>query len=612
MGLDFGAQTIAGNYTIVATSGTTSCTTNMSGSAVITINPLPTTYVVTGGGNYCAGGGGINVGLPALLIPAFTTTPIDECIVAGRRANGSAPVRLSAFGPQTLGGAYTVVATNAGTSCMNNMTGSVNITVNAIPAAYTVTGGGNYCPGGGGVPVGISGSTAGISYQLLKNGAILGAPVTGTGSPLSFGMQTAPAAYSVMATNPATSCTSNMLDTVNVAINTLPATYTIYGPHTNYCAGGTGIDLTLSGSESGVSYQLFVGGVPTGAPIAGTGFAMDLGLQTTAGAYTVQATNSTTGCTRYMSGSFTIAIDPLPTSYSMVGGGDYCSGGTGVGVGLSNSAIGITYQLYNGIGTVGGPISGTGSPINFGQETAAGPYTVIATNTATTCANTMAGSALVIVDPLPTVFAVTGGGNYCAGGTGVHVGLSGSNNTISYQLYNTGALSGGPALGTGLSIDFGLETTTGNYTVVATNTSTGCKSTMAGSQNVGINSLPTPFIVSGGGSYCEGGSGVAVNLLSSTTGVNYQLLDGTMTMGAPLSGNGSELSFGLQTGAGTYTVVATNTSTTCTNTMSGSAVIVVNPLPTTHNVTGGGNYCVGSSGVPHRPGWPPVQTYSTS
>ena len=76
---------------------------------------------------------------------------------------------------------------------------------------------------------------------------------------------------------------------------------------------------------------------------------------------------------------------------------------------------------------VGAAVPGsTGAPISFGLQTALGMYTVVATNTATGCTANMTGSVTVGTYPLPTVYVVSGGGNYCSGGAGVHVGLSGS------------------------------------------------------------------------------------------------------------------------------------------------------------------------------------------
>jgi hypothetical protein len=90
------------------------------------------------------------------------------------------------------------------------------------------------------------------------------------------------------------------------------------------------------------------------------------------------------------------------------------------------------------------------------------------------------------VNPLPTVFNVTGGGAHCAGDGGVPVGLDGSQSGVNYQLLLGGSPTGSPAPGNGGSITFGNQTASGSYTVTASNTTTGCTSTMAGSVTVSL------------------------------------------------------------------------------------------------------------------------------
>ena len=143
-----------------------------------------------------------------------------------------------------------------------------------------------------------------------------------------------------------------------------------------------------------------------------------------------------------MSGSAVVSVTALPIVYTVTGGGSYCAGGIGLHVGLSSSAVGTSYQLYRGGTAIGSPMAGTGASLDFGLQTTAGTYTVVATITGTLCSINMSSSAVITVNPLPIVYNVIGGGSYCVGGAGVHVKLSGSNTGINYQLFNGGVLVG--------------------------------------------------------------------------------------------------------------------------------------------------------------------------
>ena len=74
--------------------------------------------------------------------------------------------------------------------------------------------------------------------------------------------------------------------------------------------------------------------------------------------------------------------------------------------------------------------------------------------------------------------------------------------------YNGTLAVGSPVAGTGAAIDMGTHTGTGSYNVVAMNASTGCMSNMSGSASIGINPLPNAYTVTGGGSYCNGSTGI--------------------------------------------------------------------------------------------------------
>ena len=681
--LNFGLQS-DGNYTVVATSSSTTCSNNMTGSALITANPLPDTFIVSGGGSYCAGGTGLSVVLGG------SQTGVNYQLYASGTATGS-PVSGTGssinFGAQTASGTYTVIGTKTGTGCMNNMTGSATITTIPLPASYTVTGGGSYCATGAGVSIGLGGSTSGITYQLYNGATPVGVPQFGTGYVIDFGLYSGTGIYTVLASDPTTSCTQTMLGTTTINAIPLPVAYTVTGGG-SFCTGGAGADVMLSNSASGVNYQLFIDGISHGSSIPGTGAALDFGMQTTAGTYTIAGTSTSTGCTNTMTGSATIATGTLPAVYSVSGSSStgYCAGGTGINIYMSNSEIGVNYQLYRGT-TLAATVAGTGSSLSFGPQTVVGTYTVVAhnavagcstnmtggvnvyvnpapgmynvtggggfcsggagahigltgsaagityqayhlgtpiglsesgtgsaldlgaqilpgtysvvaTNITTGCTSNMAGTASVFINPAPASFTVTGGGNYCTGSAGVHVGISGSASGTSYQLFTSGSATGSPVAGTGLPVDFGVETVSGLYTVSATVSSTGCTAIMASSATVTAVSLPAPYPVSGGGSYCAGGTGVPVALSGSNTGVSYSLYNGSTLIGSPIAGSGFGMNFGLQTVSGTYTVLATDLSTSCHSAMPGTAVVLINPLPDIYTMTGGGNYCAGGAGAP--------------
>jgi len=95
----------------------------------------------------------------------------------------------------------------------------------------------------------------------------------------------------------------------------------------------------------------------------------------------------------------TVACD-TPTAFAVTGGGPYCSGGSGVVVGLANSQLSVNYQLKLDGMDSGSTVAGTGGVISFGNQIAGGAYTVVATNVSSGCSNTatMTGSAVVTIN----------------------------------------------------------------------------------------------------------------------------------------------------------------------------------------------------------------------
>jgi hypothetical protein len=111
--------------------------------------------------------------------------------------------------------------------------------------------------------------------------------------------------------------------------------------------------------------------------------------------------------------------------------------------------------------------------------------------------------------------------------------------------------------------------------------------------NVALNTPPSFYAVSGGGSYCQNSGGLPVSLSGSESGVTYTLYQNDVATSVIVQGSGSGISFGNQL-AGTYTVMATRFGTTLN--MTGSAVITENPvMPVSISITANNNnVCAGT------------------
>ena len=302
------------------------------------------------------------------------------------------------------------------------------------------------------------------------------------------------------------------------------------------------------------------------------------------GAHRPSGTKSDIGAFEYPSDTTTAVIFPI--IQNITGGGAFCDGGSGIEIGLSSSQNGIIYKLVLNGNSLNNQIRGTGSSVSFGFQTAAGTYTVIGTDTITSASSAMAGSCNVTINSLPSLYSITGGGAYCTSGTGVLVGLNGSQSGVNYQLLAAGINSGSVVPGTGTAISFGLKSTAGVYTVSATKAATGCTATMIGNATISITAVPnTPAVIAGTRSMCAGST---TTLTDATTGGIWSSLN---TAVATISSSG--VVTGLSAGTVTINYTVTNAGG-CTN--FSSTTITINAVPTAPGlISGNTSVCKGTT-----------------
>jgi uncharacterized protein YjdB len=454
----------------------------------------------------------------------------------------------------------TIISYTASTSCTTR-TVTKAVSVLSLPNAGSITGPTTVCAN---ATIALTDTTAGGLWSS-SNTSVAMVGSTGIVTGVSAGM--AVISYSVSNSGGTAAATTT------ITVNPSPNIYTVSGGGT-YCASDT-VKIGLSNSQAGFGYELYKNNSPV-MNRTGNDSALVFMPVSNSGVYTIIATDSTTMCTSRMTDSAVFIINPLPDTFTVGGGGRYCIGGTGVHVTLNNSKSGINYQLYRDTVAVGTALAGANASLDFGLQTVAGSYKVTAIDPATGCRQVMLNYAFIIINPLPIVYTVTGGGPYCASDGGSDIALSGSQVGVKYNLYYGNSINR-TVNGTGSGIDFGLAGGVGTYTVAAVYNGTGCTSNMLGSVSINVNTNPNIYKVTGGGAYWKGDKGVHIGLSGSDVGVNYHLYKGNFFTGIVVPGNDFPLDFGTQSGAGTYTVKAYNNATGCGATMADSAEIITNP-----------------------------------
>ncbi len=313
-------------------------------------------------------------------------------------------------------------------------------------------------------------------YQLQLNNINNGLPVAGTGDVLSFGSQTAAGAYTVIVTDAGAPAAFRRWPVARRYHDQLLANGVHHHWRRRSLLGRQWSAGWVGWFSVQRQYQLQVNNANTGSPTAVTGGALSFGSRDCAvGTYI----GSGDGC-RTASAQWPAArrsrLNPTPKL-------------------LGHSAESV--DLRGWVPDLHCEPEWRRAGLHLSLERQLdridpyherGPRNSVTVTDSNGC--TTVCSATLTVNPLPTVFNVTGGGSYCANGNGVAVGLDGSQSGVNYQLQINTVNTGSPITGTGSSLSFSNQTTAGTYTVVATDGTTGCISSMAGSATV---SLTDPF-----------------------------------------------------------------------------------------------------------------------
>jgi hypothetical protein len=244
-----------------------------------------------------------------------------------------------------------------------------------------------------------------------------------------------------------------------------------------YCQNGNGVQVGLSGSESGINYQLQFNGSNTGGTYQGNGNPIDFGYQYQPGTYTVVASNATIICTQNMNGTAVVVQNPLPDqNVTYNGNNNICPSSTLL---LSTSTgSGYTYQWRKDGNDIQGATNATYAAGQSG-------YYSVAIRTGEGCYGNSFPQVYIDVFPTP-IITVSGSTTFCAGGTRTLTSDNGNGKFTGYT-WNPGGTSGNSL----------TVSQSGVYTVTATNgtcTATSAPVTLTATENTLVlaTALVTP------------------------------------------------------------------------------------------------------------------------
>jgi hypothetical protein len=568
------ALTANTTITVRATNPVTGCSVLLTGTSVVTVNPIPVTPTINPVGPVvvCEG--------TAAIVLTSSAGAGNQWYKDGALIGGATLTTLNITTAPGNSGSYTVISTVSG--CSSLVSAATSVTINPLPLTTPiVTPATTTVCNGSTVTVNVAGSQAGINYELFDGGTSLSSTTAGTGGAINLvtSALTANTTITVRATNPVTGCSVLLTGTSVVTVNPIPVTPTInpVGPVV-VCEGTAAIVLT---SSAGAGNQWYKDGALIGGATLTT-----LNITTApgnSGSYTVISTVS--GCSSLVSAATSVTINPLPLTTPIVTPATptVCNGST-VTVNVAGSQAGINYELFDGGTSLSSTTAGTGGAINLVTSalTANTTITVRATNPVTGCSVLLTGTSVVTVNPIPVTPTINPVGPVvvCEGTAAIVLTSSaGAGN----QWYKDGAPIGGATLTT-----LNITTAPGNsgsYTVIST--VSGCASLVSAATSVTINALPlvTPIVTPATPTVCNG-STVTVNVAGSQAGINYELFDGGTSLSSTTAGTGGAINLvtSALTANTTITVRATNPVTSCSVLLTGTSVVTVNPIPVTPTI----------------------------
>jgi gliding motility-associated-like protein len=464
---------------------------------------------------------------------------------------------------------------NTATSCYQSLTGSATITVNPVPTVLALPNNQTVCSGqstGILLTETVPGTTFnwtvaqnGATGALIANGTIISQVLTTTG------VATGSVDYTITPT--ANGCVGTPT-TVTVLVAPIPTVVSSLSAQT--ICSGTAPSISLSGTVAGTSFNWNVVQTNVTGASANTGNSIAQVLTTVgnkAGEAVYSIIPNINGC-QGLPILATITVNPIPVATANPSLTTICSGNN-TSIALTSNVAGTTFSWASAQVGVDGANAGIGDAISQ-TLTTSGLVSGTVDYTITPSFKGCVGIPIVAkikVNPTPEVFGSTGS-TLCSGEyTNILLSPNIPGTQFAWTVVQTGVR--GATDGTGDTISQMLEAGTilGTAVYTVTPTLNACSGN-AIQITINVNPAPTPAIAEG--VICVDANGTT--LQSHTFDTNLSMTDYTFEWyyNAALIPGAVGSSYEA-TKDGNYSVIATNSLTSCTSKEAFANIIANNP-----------------------------------
>jgi gliding motility-associated-like protein len=498
------------------------------------------------------------------------------------------PVLYNSFSNSCTSDVLTLTVNGVGACSTSSNSDSVTLTVNcSIPNLGPVTSsaGNTVCQSNSATvtyTVPVNSSVVSYNWSVPSGATLVSGQNTNT-IIVRYGLGSLSGNVSVFGSN---GCGNGSISSFAVTVNALPTATTISGQQA-VCAGATGVVYTALPIPGATSYSWTL---PNGSTVLTASNTITINYQLTdvSGNLSVIVNNACGAGPASV--NYPITIVAKPTLSSSLTPAAICSD-TVFNYVPTSSTSGSTFAWSRAVqsGIANPASSGNGNISETLINTTSNPINVVYQFTltgpnATACSNQ--ASVTVVVNPIPVLTSSVAAVGLCSGSTFNYTPSSSTAGVINWSRASVTGISLAAASGTASINEILINTTstakTVNYTINLPSNSYGCAKQIV--LPIVVNPLPLASIV-GSTSVCKNDANPVVTLIGSTGTAPYTFtytINGGANQTIVSSGNNASITSSTAiSGTTIYNLVSVQdaSATSCTQSQTGVATIVVNPTP---------------------------------